>query len=63
LETEQQIANQVKEKQADNEMLRREVDQKMTRLMNLRDTLPQEVIDNKTTMRIKFSFCLFVCLL
>ena len=63
METEQQIANQVKEKQADNEMLRREVDQKMTRLMNLRDTLPQEVIDNKTTMRIKFSFCLFVCLL
>jgi len=44
-------------------MWRREVDQKMARLMNLRDTLPQEVIDNKTTMRIKFSFCLFVCLL
>jgi hypothetical protein len=33
----------VKDKQTDNDMWRREVDQKMARLMNLRDTLPQEV--------------------
>jgi hypothetical protein len=33
----------MRDKQADNDMWRREVDQKMARLMNLRDTLPQEV--------------------
>lgn len=39
------MSNQIKDKQADNEMWRREVDQKMARLMNLRDTLPQEVME------------------
>ncbi|CAF3503652.1 unnamed protein product [Rotaria socialis] len=42
-QNEQQLSNQIRDKQADNEMWRREVDQKMARLMNLRDTLPQEI--------------------
>jgi len=33
----------MRDKQVDNDMWRREVDQKMARLLNLRDTLPQEV--------------------
>ncbi|CAF4002072.1 unnamed protein product [Rotaria magnacalcarata] len=42
-QNEQLLSNQIRDKQADNEMWRREVDQKMARLMNLRDTLPQEI--------------------
>jgi hypothetical protein len=33
----------MRDKQADHDMWRRDVDQKMARLMSLRDTLPQEV--------------------
>lgn len=40
-------------------MWRREVDQKMARLMNLRDTMPQEV---KITRRISFRKDMTVCL-
>ncbi|CAF2712117.1 unnamed protein product [Rotaria sp. Silwood2] len=42
-QSEQQLSNQIRDKQADQDMWRREVDQKMARLMNLRDTLPQEI--------------------
>jgi hypothetical protein len=33
----------MRDKQTDNEMWRRDVDQKMVRLMSIRETLPQEV--------------------
>lgn len=33
----------MRDKQADIDMWRRDVDQKVARLMSLRDTLPQEV--------------------
>ncbi|CAF0727798.1 unnamed protein product [Rotaria sordida] len=42
-QNDQQLANQIRDKHADQDMWRREVDQKMARLMNLRDTLPQEI--------------------
>ncbi|CAF4926093.1 unnamed protein product [Rotaria sp. Silwood1] len=44
-QNEQQLSNQIRDKQADQDMWRREVDQKMARLMNLRDTLPQEIFN------------------
>lgn len=54
LQNEQQMTHQLREKQADQDLWRREVDQKMARLMNLRESLPKEVRRKIETNRIDF---------
>ncbi|CAF1313628.1 unnamed protein product [Adineta steineri] len=59
--SEQQISNQIRDKQTDNDMWRRDVDQKMVRLMNLRETLPQEIFNLNEKVSATRQECMKFC--
>ncbi|UJR33422.1 hypothetical protein I4U23_020867 [Adineta vaga] len=59
--TEQQMTNQMRDKQTDIDMWRRDVDQKMVRLMSLRETMPQEVFNLNEKIAATRQECLKFC--
>ncbi|CAF0728722.1 unnamed protein product [Adineta ricciae] len=59
--TEQQLSNQMRDKQTDLDMWRRDVDQKMVRLMNLRETMPQEIFNLNEKIAATRQECMKFC--